>query len=351
MFKIRTLDYLGGMKRFESDLLAQIQRRGDGVSGRVLVACSGGGDSVALLVLLWALRKSLGLELTVAHADHGLRPDAEADAEFVRQLCRGLDLDLAEASLGVKAHAAGRGIGLEMAARELRWDWLRQEAAGTGAATVATGHTLDDHTETVLIRLARGGGLGSLRPLAPRQGVRWSPLVECRRSALRDYLRQRGVPWREDPTNAEPFTARNRWRALLEEIRREAPDLDRHLFETHRQAEEAQALAHQLVASWRGARWWIKEDGVIFAAGAWAEVELRWTLEAAYRELGRPLEASLLRGLAPWLSGHMRTRRPLTWGNFCVSPEPGNRFLHLRQGDPMTGPGYTGGSVGSVPKE
>lgn len=114
------------MNRFEADLLAQIQRRGDGVSGRVLVACSGGGDSVALLALLWSLRNSLGLDLCVAHADHGLRPESGEDADFVRGLCRELDLDLAEASLGVKAFAAARHQGLETAARELRWDWLRR---------------------------------------------------------------------------------------------------------------------------------------------------------------------------------------------------------------------------------
>ncbi|MBK7293850.1 MAG: tRNA lysidine(34) synthetase TilS [Holophagaceae bacterium] len=189
------------MNRFESDLLAQIQRRGDGVTGRVLVACSGGGDSVALLLLLWTLRKSLGLDLSVAHADHGLRPESAEDADFVRQLCRALDLDLAEASLGVRAHAQEQGIGLEMAARELRWDWLRQEAAQCGASVVATGHTLDDHTETVFLRLARGGGLGCLHPLPPRQDLRWSPLAETRRAELRAYL-----AWERSPGGKTPAT-------------------------------------------------------------------------------------------------------------------------------------------------
>ena len=340
------------MHRFEANLLSQIRQRGDGVTGRVLVACSGGGDSVALLLLLWSLRKSLGLELSVAHADHGLRPDSETDADFVRQLCRSLDLDLAEASLGVKVHAEQLGFGLEMAARELRWNWLRQEAAGTGAVVVATGHTLDDHTETVLIRLARGGGLGSLRPLAPRQGLRWSPLVECRRTSLRDYLRVRGVPWREDPTNDEPFTARNRWRVLLESIRREAPDLDRHLFETHRQAEEAQFLSQQLVASWKGRRWSIDDGGVLIAVESWTEPELRWTLETAFHALGIPLEASLLRGLAPWLAIRVTTtRKPSTWGNFHLNPEPGGRYLHLRQGPLPSGAEYTGRAQGHGPEE
>lgn len=321
------------MNRFEADLLAQIQRRGDGVSGRVLVACSGGGDSVALLLLLWTLRKSLELDLSVAHADHGLRPESVEDADFVRQLCRALDLDLAEASLGVRTHARDQRIGLEMAARELRWDWLRQEAEQAGAATVATGHTLDDHTETVFIRLARGGGLGCLQPLAPRQELRWSPLAEVRREDLRTYLASRKVPWREDASNDEPFTPRNRWRHQLVDLRREAPDLDRHLFETHRQAEESQRLAQSLILTWEGSRWRIADEGIAFKREAWDEVHLRWSLEFAFRRLGWPREADLLRSLAPWLVERLaHGRQPSSWGNFHLNPEPGGGYLHLRQG-------------------
>jgi tRNA(Ile)-lysidine synthetase-like protein len=320
------------VNRFETELLTQVQRRGDGVSGRVLVACSGGGDSVALLVLLWTLRKSLGLELSVAHADHGLRPESPEDADFVRQLCRSLDLDLAEASLGVRAHAEARGIGLEMAARELRWDWLRQEATQCGAAVVATGHTLDDHTETVFLRLARGGGLGCLRPLAPRQGLRWSPLAEIRRGDLRGYLASRNVPWREDASNQVPFTARNRWRPLLDELRKEAPDLDRHLFETHLQAEESEYLARALIAGWEGSRWFITDGHIAFKRETWTEPDLRWTLESAFRRLDWPRESALLRNLAPWLALRLiHGRKPSTWGNFHLNHEPEDRYLHLRQ--------------------
>jgi len=294
------------------------------------VACSGGGDSVALLVLLWTLRRSLDLELEVLHADHGLRAESAEDAELVRTLCRNLDLDLVEASLGVRAHQEAQRIGLEMAARELRWDWFRQEAEQAGAGAVATGHTLDDHTETVFLRLARGGGLGCLRPLAPRQGLRWSPLAEVRRAELRAYLAAKGVPWREDATNQEPFTARNRWRPLLEALRREAPDLDRHLFETHLQAAEAEELAQALVASWEGSRWWLRDAGIVLSRSPWTEPELRWTLEAAFRRLGWPREAALLRDLTPWLLSRLtRGRKPASWGHFCLNREPADGYLHL----------------------
>jgi len=312
------------MNRLESTWLDHLRRRGDALrQARVLVACSGGGDSTALLSFLWAIRRNLGLELVVAHADHGLRPEAQADAHFVQELCRRLDLDLVEARLDVKTHAARHGLGLETAARELRWEWLRAEAASVGAAAVATGHTLDDHTETILIRLARGGGLGSLTPLPARQGIRWSPLIEVRREELRSYLRERGVPWREDGSNLEDFTARNRWRKLLDDMRQEAPALDAHLWETHTQAAELLEWRNAQLSAWRGTRWEIR-DARLRLKGAFQEFELRWILDAALRELDWPREAKLLRGLAAWAHPilNRKSRKPKVWGGWALEPVP-----------------------------
>jgi len=310
------------MLRAESTWLDQLRRRGDAVQDtRVLVACSGGGDSTALLVFLWGVRRSLKLDLVVAHADHGLRPEAQEDAAFVRDLCRHLDLDLAEASLDVRRHAREQGIGLETAARELRWEWLKAEATSIGAEAIATGHTLDDHTETVFIRLARGGGLGALTPLPARQAHRWSPLIEARREELRDYLRQKKIPWREDATNEEGFTPRNRWRALLEGIRAEAPALDDHLWETHAQIAELVTFREAQVAATEGLRWQIQGDGLRLK-GSFKEVELRWILEAAFRHVDWPREAEFLRDLAAWLRPHLgrKSRKPKTWGGWSLEP-------------------------------
>lgn len=309
------------MNRFETRILDTLRRRGDGVRhARVLVACSGGGDSTALLALLWALRKSLDLELVVAHADHALRAESEEDAQFVREICRHLDVDLAEARLEVRRHAEAEHLGLEMAARELRWEWLKAEAASVGADCVATGHTLDDHTETVLMRLARGGGLGSLTPLPPRQELRWSPLIEARREELRDYLRQKRLPWREDASNLEDFTARNRWRALLEQIRQEAPALDAHLWETHAQA--AELLEWREAQIQRLADHWRLDEGALWIKGPLGEVELRACLEAGFRRTGWPREAVSLRDLCHWLMPLLsrRTRKPKAFGHWALEP-------------------------------
>ena len=313
------------MNRLESTWLSQIRSRGDGVRDcHVLVACSGGGDSTALLHFLWAVRKSLALELSVAHVNHGLRPEAPEDAAFVACLCRDLDLDCSEATLDVRGYAQRTGQGLETAGRELRWAWLKAEAASCGADLVATGHTRDDHTETVLLRLARGGGISALTPLPARQDPRWSPLIEVRRPELRAYVQQKGLQWREDPTNAQDFTPRNRWRKLLEPMRLEASALDLHLWETHRQVAELAALRDAQVASWRGGRWDVAQDPArIRLRGAWTEAELRWSLEAAFRELDWHREAELLRDLSSWLLPHLsrRSRKSKTWGGWQLETE------------------------------
>jgi tRNA(Ile)-lysidine synthetase-like protein len=322
------------MNRFEADLLARLRRRGDGVEGcRVLVACSGGGDSTALMVALCALRRSLGLDLVLAHADHGLREASTEDAAFVQALARHFELDLAEAWLDVRGHAAREGVGLETAARKLRWAWLKAEADSCSAAAIATGHTLDDHTETVFLRLGRGGGLGAVTPLSPRQAPRWSPLVHLRREALRDYLRNRKIPWREDASNAEPFTARNRLRPLLQELRAELPELDASLQETHAQVRELLEWREAAVLASRNEKWRPGEGNLYLAAGLWTEPELRAALEAGFRELGWAREAEALRGLSAFLLPELEPRiagrrRDRACGHWRVSHEPTGLFLH-----------------------
>ena len=324
------------MNRFEATLLSRIRHRGDGLGNRrVVVACSGGGDSTALLAMLISLRGSLGLDLSMAHANHQLRAEAHDDSHFVRELARHFDLDLAEARLDVVAHADREHLGLETAARDLRWAWLRREAASCGADLIATGHTLEDHTETVFLRLSRGGGVGSLTPLPARQSHRWSPLIEARREDLRQYLRSEGLPWREDASNLDGFTPRNRWRALLPALRHESPALDQHLWETHLQVRELSEMRDRIVEGWRGTRWNLgdgADEAVWLCAETWREDELRWVLEAAFRHLGWAREAALLRDLGAWavphLAGHGRHHQ---FGHWALDPhkdEPLHWCLH-----------------------
>ncbi len=178
--------------------------------GRVLVAVSGGADSVALLHLLAALAPGRGWSLVVASLDHGLRGDAgAADVAFVAGLAGGLGIPFVA---GRADAPRPRGASPEEAARDARLGFLREAASRHGAAAVALGHTADDQAETVLYRLARGAGrrgLAGMRRWAPPF---WRPLLGVRRADLRDLLAAAGLPWREDPTNDSDAFARNRIR-------------------------------------------------------------------------------------------------------------------------------------------
>ncbi|MCL1909149.1 MAG: tRNA lysidine(34) synthetase TilS [Holophagaceae bacterium] len=313
-------------------MLRTILRRGDGVHGcRVLVACSGGGDSVALLASLVALRANLKLELAVAHADHNLRPESKEECEYVKNLCSRYGLGFVLGSLGVTSHATETGQGIETAARELRWKWLKDESAKFGSRWIATGHTIEDHTETVMLRLARGSGAGCLTGLPAIQPPRWSPLIECTREGLRTYLRSSGVEWREDYTNDLDFTPRNRWRKHLAGFRSEAPSIDRHLWETHRQIAEILGLKDDTVASWRGVRWEISSEGYVWLEIGIGSRDLVWILESCFKELGIHREPGHLFDLATWVSktAARPIRRQWKWGNWSLWPQSGGACLQL----------------------
>ncbi|MEM1415130.1 MAG: tRNA lysidine(34) synthetase TilS, partial [Myxococcota bacterium] len=231
----------------------------------MLVACSGGGDSVALTRLLARLAPELGLELHVATVDHGLRAGSGREALLVAALARRLGLD--HVTLPVKV-AAGS---LQAQARVARYAALRAHARRLGTRRIAVGHTLDDQAETVLYRALRGAGIEGLAGIAParRDGV-VRPLLDCRRAALRAHLRHLGETWVEDPSNADPRFARARLRAFWGELEAIDPRAAEHLAHL---ADDARA-----------------------ARGSLASRARRWQLRA---ERGGALRLSVLRAIAP----------------------------------------------------
>ena len=202
-------------------VLRYIRERGLLHAGdRVAVAVSGGADSVALLRLLAELRDELGLVLTAAHFNHRLRGEAsEADAAFVEELARRLDLPFLSEAQDAQEYAAQQKLGIEAAARELRYRWLARVAAETTQTAVATAHTLDDQAETVLLKFRRGAGtrgLAGVYPEVGRDGARFvRPLLCIRRNEVEAYLASIGQDWREDESNLDHRFARNRVRHEL----------------------------------------------------------------------------------------------------------------------------------------
>ncbi|HCD38028.1 MAG TPA: tRNA lysidine(34) synthetase TilS, partial [Candidatus Omnitrophica bacterium] len=188
-------------------------------------AVSGGADSVALLHALVALAPAWRLRLSVLHVDHGLRPDAARDAEFVRALGARLGVPVEVARVAVSPRGS-----LEAAARAARYAALAAAADRVGAARIALGHTADDQAETVLMRMLRGSGLMGLAGILPRKKmgdfVIIRPLLEIQRSEIETFLRLRKITPRIDITNQSEVYLRNRIRhKLLGELKKYNPNI------------------------------------------------------------------------------------------------------------------------------
>jgi len=178
----------------------------------LLVAVSGGPDSVALLHALTCLRAELGLTLAVGHVHHGLRAEADRDAAFVRGLAARLGCPVAVEAVHVP-HRPGRSP--ETAARAVRYSALARMARVAGATRIAVAHTADDQAETVLMRLLQGAGPRGLAGIPFRRGAVVRPLLEADRAAVLGHLAAHGLPWVEDATNLDTKLLRNRIRHEL----------------------------------------------------------------------------------------------------------------------------------------
>jgi tRNA(Ile)-lysidine synthase len=200
---------------------------------RVLVAISGGPDSVALAHLLLALQETGDLVVVgFAHFNHQLRgADADADEAFCRTLAAALGVPNEVGRDDVAAAARVNGRSTEDMARELRYKFLEDAADRTRADAIAIGHSLDDQAETFLLRLIRGAGTRGLGSIRPRAGRVIRPLLEVPRADLRQYLAAHSLAFRTDATNADVSIPRNRVRhELIPYLEREfSPGISRVL--------------------------------------------------------------------------------------------------------------------------
>jgi len=202
-------------------VLTTIRERGLLRAGdRVVVAVSGGADSVALMRVLLILRSELGIVLAVAHFNHGLRGvDSDGDERFVAELAQRHDLLFFAGRADVREHATAHKLSLEHAARELRYEWLVELARQQRLEAIATAHTADDQAETVLMKFLRGAGtkgLAGIHPVLLRDGIRVvRPLLGALRTEVEAYLHSLSQPWREDESNRDACYARNRIRHEL----------------------------------------------------------------------------------------------------------------------------------------
>ncbi len=198
-----------------------LRRSGLADEKTLVVAVSGGPDSVALLYSLHSLRDELGLRLRGAHLDHGLRGEAsKADARFVAEVFESLGIPHTIGQADVQALQKRRRLTLEEAAREARYAFLARVAAEQRADAVATGHTSDDQAETVLLNILRGAGLTGLRGMESvahrvfdgREITLARPLLNVSRKETEAYCRALGLSPRLDESNLSPRMTRNRVR-------------------------------------------------------------------------------------------------------------------------------------------
>ena len=192
------------------------------LDGLVLCAVSGGRDSMVMLHLLSALAERGDFRVAAAHFNHRLRPTADRDEAFVRDWCRERNIPLTCGAGDVRDFAAREGLGLEDAARKLRYAFLETAARDMGAARIATAHHRDDNAETVLLHLLRGTGLQGLGGIAPVRGNIIRPLLEISRAEIDGYVARNDLPYVEDESNLDTRFTRNRLRLevlpLLEEM-------------------------------------------------------------------------------------------------------------------------------------
>ncbi len=189
---------------------------------RVVVAVSGGADSLALLHALSELQREYKLSFVVAHVDHGLRPEGPREMKFVRLAAKRLGLTFEGKKIDAAAGKRDRGLNLQESAREARYEFLTKLAAKRRAAKIALGHTADDQAESVVMRILRGAGTRGLAGIPPvRDGLLIRPLIRTWRSDIESFLAEREIPYVSDASNLSRKYLRNRIRLELIPILKE----------------------------------------------------------------------------------------------------------------------------------
>lgn len=210
-----------------------------------LVAYSGGPDSTCLLHLL----VRAGRQVVAAHLHHGQREEAESEARQCEALAKSFDIGFALGRADVPKLAQDRRIGIEEAGRLARYDFLRRTASQLSARWIATGHTKDDHIETVLFNIARGTGLAGLAGIPAQNGEIIRPLLPFTRSETRDYCQRHHLWTHDDPCNDDETFARVKLRRFVIPALKEVhPAFDEAIAQLARLAEEENHLLDGMAA-------------------------------------------------------------------------------------------------------
>ena len=206
----------------KSQIITEIRRTIDknamlNAGDHIIVALSGGADSVCLLVLLCEIRKEYGFEVRAVHVHHGLRKTADRDEQYVRDLCSRLGTPLAVHRVRAAEYASQSHMSVEEAGRALRitafdeelTKWKTECGVEDTQYKIALAHHMEDSAETVLFNLCRGSSLSGMCGIRPVSGNRIRPLIDCTKQEITGCLKDRGIAWCEDETNTDTDITRN----------------------------------------------------------------------------------------------------------------------------------------------
>jgi len=210
-----------------------------------LVALSGGADSVAMLRALIAL----GFRVEAVHCNFTLRGDeSERDQQFCESLCENLHIPLHIQRFDTRKYAQENGISIEMAARQLRYDFFEQTRQSRNAATICVAHHAEDSVETILMNLLRGTGIQGLTGISPINGFVRRPMLNVTRSDLEDYLKELNQNFIVDSTNLEDCTIRNVIRnRVLPIIEKQIPNAQENILQTAKWLKESQKILDEKI--------------------------------------------------------------------------------------------------------
>jgi tRNA(Ile)-lysidine synthase len=336
-------------KQVSERLQQAIQRSGLIREGdRVGVAVSGGADSVALLLLLVAIKKKLGITLSVLHFDHKLRgAAADADEKFVATLANKYKLPFYSAAAAVKSIAKTDKANVEATARRLRYAFFSECASEHHLDKIAVAHTADDQAETVLAHILRGSGLSGLGGIHPQADKIVRPLLSVSRADLRFYLKAHKQSWREDATNRDTSKMRARIRKkLIPLLKKEfQPRIVEHLASLSSHAREDDALLHAMAEER------LRDSLEIIPGGASIRVADLLPCNAQEKALARTEDRSLEHAASTGLTGRLVRLIIARLKNARVKPTKdkfaGGEFtaLHVRQVLELARYGKTGSSL------
>ena len=186
---------------------------------KVVLAVSGGPDSICMLDILNDIKNDLSIdlkfEIIVAHVNHMIREEAENDERYVKKYCEEKQIEFYSKSIDVQKMANNNKIGLEEAGRKARYDFFDEILEKTNAQKIAIAHNKNDKVETVLMHILRGSGINGLKGIEPKRGKYIRPLIECDRNEIEEYCNEKNLQPRIDKTNFENEYTRNKVRNLL----------------------------------------------------------------------------------------------------------------------------------------